>query len=241
MTHADWLDVRERLSLLAAAPGAGAVFGSASHGWKLEPPLGAEELVEVEAQLRIELPGEYRSFLLQVGCGGAGPAYGIFPVRRVDGRWQWDGDGAELTDLDTLDQPFPHVEAFNPADRLPAPPDEADFDSIEKFNAAEDAYWKQYDMIVCDPRHSIGLLYLCHLGCAYREALVITGPARGQMWADNTASDAGFEPLYDDDRKPLGFSRWYRRWLDAAEDQLAEAAGSVISSEDEGDAPGFGA
>ncbi|MER7129893.1 SMI1/KNR4 family protein [Streptosporangium saharense] len=220
VTHSNWSDVRERLSRLAAAPGAGTVFGSASHAWALEPPLKADDLVEIETQLRVELPGEYRSFLLQAGCGGAGPAYGLFPLRRMGGRWQWEGDGADLTDLDTLGQPFPHVEAFNPADGLPAPPDEEDFDSTEEFNVAEDAYWEQHDAIVHHSQHSIGLLYLCHLGCALWEALVVSGPARGQMWADNTADDDGFRPLFDDG-KPLGFTRWYRRWLDAAEDRIS--------------------
>ncbi|MDA0638219.1 SMI1/KNR4 family protein [Nonomuraea sp. MCN248] len=129
MAHSDWSDIRERLSRLAATPAAGAVFGSASHGWTLELPLGADDLTAVEAQLRVELPGEYRSFLLQAGRGGAGPAYGLFPVHHVDGRWRWEGDGADLTDLDTFDQPFSHVEAFNLVDGLPAPPDEEDFDS----------------------------------------------------------------------------------------------------------------
>jgi hypothetical protein len=221
VTQSDWSDVRERLTRLAAAPSAGAVFGSVSHGWELEPPLGAEDLAEAETQLRIELPGEYRSFLLQAGRGGAGPVYGLFPVRCVDGRWQWEGDGADLTDLDTLDQPFPHVEAFNPADGLPEPPDEADYESTEEFNAAEDTYWEQHNTVVYQPQHSIGLLYLCHLGCALREALVISGPAQGQMWADDTADGGGFRPLRDDDGTPLGFARWYRRWLDAAEDQVS--------------------
>ncbi|MFS1299756.1 SMI1/KNR4 family protein [Streptosporangium longisporum] len=221
MTHSDWSNVRERLAQLAAAPGAGVVFGSVSHGWTLEPPLGIDELAEVEAQLRTELPGEYRSFLLQAGRGGAGPAYGLFPVRRVDGRWKWEGDGADLTDVDTLDQPFPHIEAFNPADALPPPPDEEAFDSAEEFTAAEDAYWEQHAAVVHHPRHSIGLLYLCHLGCALREVLVVNGPARGRMWVDNTADDDGFRPLFDEDGKPLGFARWYRRWLGAAEDQVS--------------------
>lgn len=230
VTHADWADVRERLSRPAAASGVDTVFGAGSHGWTLEPPLEADALADVEAQLRIELPGEYRSFLLQAGRGGAGPAYGLFPLRRVNGRWQWEGDGADLTDLDTLDQPFPHVEAFNPADGMPAPPDEEDFDSTEEFNAAEDAYWERHDAVVYDPRHSIGLLYLCHLGCALREALVISGPARGQMWANDTADDEGFRPLCDDDGKPLGFARWYRRWLDEAEEQVLHGAHPSASS-----------
>ncbi|MFB4285079.1 hypothetical protein ACBJ59_58125 [Nonomuraea sp. MTCD27] len=138
----------------------------------------------------------------------------------MSGRWRWEGDGVNLTDLDTLNQPFPHTEAFNPADGLPEPPDEDDFDSTEEFNAAEDAYWEQHDTLVYDPRHSIGLLHLCHLGCALREALMISGPAQGQMWADDTADGKGFRPLHGDDGNPLGFARWYRRWLDEAEDQV---------------------
>ncbi|SBT49800.1 SMI1/KNR4 family protein [Micromonospora auratinigra] len=219
MTGSHWSEVRERVARLAADPGADAVFGSDGHGWRIEPPLSLDELSEAEAQFRVRLPSEYRSFLLEVGRGGAGPAYGLFPMRRVDGLWQWDGDGADLTSLDTLDQPFAHTEAFNPADALPPPPAEADYDSGEEFNAAEDAYWEQHDELVLQPGHSTGLLYLCHLGCAHREALVVSGPARGQMWADDTASVGGFRPLLDNGT-PIGFARWYLSWLDEAADQV---------------------
>ena len=218
----EWSDIGERLSRLAAAASANEIFGSGSHRWQLDPPLSTAELEEVERQLRVELPGEYRSFLCAVGSGGAGPAYGLFPVRRVEGRWRWEGDGADLSDLDTLDQPFPHTAAFNPADGLPAPPDESDYDSVEAFNAAEDAYWEMHDEAVSRPEHSVGLLYLCHLGCALREVLVVSGPARGQMWADDVADDGGVRPLVDDAGTPLGFARWYRQWLDAAEARVGK-------------------
>jgi hypothetical protein len=118
-----------------------------------------------------------------------------------------------------LSQPFTHTEAFNPADGLPDPPDRDGFDSEELFNEGEDAYWQQHDAVVCAPEHTIGLLYLCHLGCAYREALVISGPARGQMWADDSADDSGFRPLHETDGTPTDFARWYRGWLKQAEDQ----------------------
>lgn len=219
MILSDWSDVPDRLARLSTHPFAGMVFGASGHQWRREPPLTTDELAELESQLDVELPAEYRSFLLQVSRGGAGPAYGLFPVHRIDGRWRWEGGGAELTDLKTLSRPFPHTEAFNPADDLPDPPGEADFDSENKFNEAEDAYWQQHEAVVFSPEHSIGLLYLCHLGCAYREALVISGPARGQMWGDDTASDGGFLPLHEPDGKPTGFTRWYRGWLEQAEEQ----------------------
>lgn len=219
MILSDWSDVPDRLARLSTHPSAGAVFGANGHQWRCEPPLTTDELAELESQLDVELPAEYRSFLLQVSRGGAGPAYGLFPVQRVDGRWHWEGDGAELTDLETLRQPLPHTDAFNPADDLPDPPDEADFASGGTFNEAEDAYWQQHEAVAFSPEHSIGLLYLCHLGCAYREALVISGPARGQIWADDTASDGGFRPLHEPDGSPTGFTRWYRGWLEQAEEQ----------------------
>jgi hypothetical protein len=216
----DWSDVPGRLARLSKDPHAESVFGVGGHQWRLEPPLTDDELAEVESQLGVDLPAEYRAFLLQVSRGGAGPAYGLFPLHRVDGRWRWQGDGADLTDHETLMRPFPHTDAFNPADGMPEPPDEEDFDSAEKFFEAEDAYWLQHEAVVFAPEHSIGLLYLCHLGCAYREALVITGPARGQMWADDTASDGGYRPLRESDGKPTGFARWYRAWLEQAEQHL---------------------
>lgn len=219
VTH-DWSDIRGRLARLAVVPDADKVFGASGHGWLLEPPLSPAELREIEDQLRVALPQEYRSFLLAAGRGGAGPSYGLFPVHRVDGRWQWAGDGAELTDLETLAQPFPHVAAFNPVDGLPDPPKAEDFDSTASFNAAEYAYWDTHDELLFRPEHSVGLLYLCHLGCAYREALVVSGPARGQMWADDTAGDGGFLPLVDDTGARLGFAAWFRKWLDGTEAQL---------------------
>jgi hypothetical protein len=213
--------VVERLERLAASPDAGKIFGSLGHKWRLEPPLSAAEVADVERQLRVELPGEYRSFLLEAGRGGAGPAYGIFPLRRLDGRWQWEGDGANLTDLDTLTQAFPHTNAFNPADGLPEPPDDGDYDTDEAFTEAEDEYWEQYHAVVDRPEHSIGLLYLCHYGCALRAALVISGPSRGQMWGDETADGEGFKPIRDENGAPFGFARWYRRWLDDAAAKLS--------------------
>lgn len=213
----DWSDVPGRVAALARHPGAASVFGAAGHRWDLAAPLSGDDLADLESGLGVRLPSEYRSFLAQAGGGGAGPAYGLFPVHRADGGWRWEGDGAELTDLASLTLPFPHVDAFNPGNDLPDPPDEADYDTIEAFNEAENAYWDEYDDVVFRPEHSVGLLYLCHLGCAYREGLVVSGPARGQMWADDTAGDAGFRPLLDDDGTRMGFARWYRRWLDGAE------------------------
>ena len=82
---------------LALHPQRNKVFGAYGHGFDFEDPLSQEELDAAEAQFRVELPQEYRSFLLQVGAGGAGPHYGIFPLLESQGQWRWEGDGAEMT------------------------------------------------------------------------------------------------------------------------------------------------
>lgn len=104
----DWTGVRDRVLALAGTPGGAEYFGARYHGFRLEEPLTAAELADVESLLRVELPEDYRTFLLQVGAGGAGPAYGLFPLRRGGGRaWRWIGDGADLTDPSLLAEPFP--------------------------------------------------------------------------------------------------------------------------------------
>ncbi len=99
MTDQWWAGLRRRVEAAAAGPAGGEVFGAFGHRWLVEEPLTLGELAELEAQAGVRLPEEYRDFLLRVGAGGAGPAYGLFPVRRVRGNWRWEGDGADLADL----------------------------------------------------------------------------------------------------------------------------------------------
>jgi hypothetical protein len=102
-----WAGIRERVVALGVQPASSEVFGSRGHRWVLEEPLTEDGLAELEEQMGVRLPEEYRTFLRHVTAGGAGPAYGLFPVRRVQGRWRWEGDGADLADLSLLAEPFP--------------------------------------------------------------------------------------------------------------------------------------
>jgi hypothetical protein len=207
----DWSDVRPRLAELARRTEAAKIFGAVSHAWASEPPLTAGELAELESQLGAELPAEYRSFLLEVSRGGAGPAYGLFPLRRVDGRWEWQGDGASRADDAALTRPFGHIRAFNPLADRPTRPE-----ALQN----EDAAWETHD----DALHSQGWLNLCDLGCALYEALVLSGPSRGQMWADDTADGGGFRPLQNPDGSRMTFADWYRQWLNESTAQIGGPA-----------------
>ncbi|GIG03044.1 SMI1/KNR4 family protein [Catellatospora citrea] len=84
MQQTDWSGVRERVEALSRHPHRDAIFGADDHEMRLEPPLTADKLADLERSLSVTLPKEYRTFLTQVSASGAGPAYGVFPVRRDD-------------------------------------------------------------------------------------------------------------------------------------------------------------
>lgn len=214
-----WAGIRERVGALGAQPASSAVFGSLGHRWTLEDPLTENGLAELEEQIGARLPEEYRTFLLQVAAGGAGPAYGLFPVRRVQGRWRWEGDGADLADLSTIAEPFPDQgpdpEALD--ELLARRPEEEEFDEIEDFDDAFEAWDEQWGALMFAPERTVGAILISHLGCALREWLIISGRHRGTIWSDRRADDIGLVPLLDDDRKPVTFARWYITWLEQAE------------------------
>lgn len=185
----------------------------------MEDPLTQDELAELEAQMGVRLPQEYRVFLLHVGAGGAGPAHGLFPVRRVQGRWRWEGDGADLADLSGLAEPFPR-QGPDPellTDVLAQRPGEEDFDAVEDFDDAIEAWDERWESVMFAPERTAGAIVICHLGCAQREWLIISGSHRGTIWSDCRVDDVDLAPLLDDEGLPMTFARWYTTWLEAAE------------------------
>lgn len=77
-----WAGVRERVLALRDRPGSTSVFGAGGHGFRLGPVMEAEQVQALETALGVGLPSQYRSFLLHVGAGGAGPHYGLMtPVQ----------------------------------------------------------------------------------------------------------------------------------------------------------------
>ncbi|MEU3664492.1 SMI1/KNR4 family protein [Streptomyces sp. NPDC032940] len=219
MTDQWWVGVRQRVEAAGAGPFGSKVFGALGHQWIVEDPLTQSELAELEDQTGVRLPEEYRTFLLHVGAGGAGPAYGLFPVRRVQGRWRWEGDGADLADLSRLAEPFPD-QGPDPGllDELRAQrPQEEDFDDIEDFDNAFEAWDERWEDVMFAPERTAGAIVISHLGCAQREWLIISGSHRGTIWSDFRVDNADLAPLLDDDGTPVTFARWYTDWLEKAE------------------------
>jgi hypothetical protein len=186
------------------------VFGEESHGYELNATLTEEDVAEFEAQHGVQLPEDYRQFLVRVGDGGAGPYYGLFRLGEAD-------DGFEFGPFDDfigdLSAAFPHREAWNDLSGKPDEQEAADSDEYDRqVEAFDEAYY--------DPALVDGAIPICHLGCALRHWLVITGPDAGNIWCDERADCKGLRPIQTNGRDRTGFFDWYRDWLD---DVLAKA------------------
>lgn len=182
------------------------MFGAASHGYRVNSPLSEDAVVAFEAKHGVQLPEDYRQFLMRVGNGGAGPDYGLFKLGEMDdgfGFGPWDGFIGDLS------KPFPHTQAWN--DLTGEPEDISDEDEEEyerQLEAFDEIYW--------NPHLMDGAIPICHLGCALRLWLVANGLEKGNIWQDNRADQGGIEPLQTATQKRVTFFEWYRAWLDEA-------------------------
>jgi hypothetical protein len=180
------------------------VFGEDSHGYELHAPLSEEEVSAFESQHGVRLPDDYRQFLTRVGNGGAGPYYGLFRFGEMDDGFDY-GPWGEF--VGQLSLPFPHTSAWN--DLTGKPDDQAAMDSDEY-----DALIEAFDQKYYDSRQVDGAIPICHLGCALRQWLVISGPETGNVWCDDRADYKGLHPLETQGRVRTSFFEWYRDWLD---------------------------
>jgi hypothetical protein len=163
----DRAEVVGRLNFLQRADPGFTRFGSAKHRYLLNQPLTQSEVTAFEARYAVSLPEDYRSFLLEVGDGGAGPFYGIFRL-----------DRSHLSARDDLlpgflAGEFPHAKPWN--------------DVGDNGPDSEEEYF--------DPAHICGSLNLSHQGCGYMVRLVLNGPQRGTLWEDGRCSDTGITPF----------------------------------------------
>jgi hypothetical protein len=234
MAAFDWSGVRNTVLRLANEPGALEVFGASEHRYALEDPLSDSQVQEVESQLGVALPEDYRGFLLQVGAGGAGPSYGIFTLRRTAEEWRWfDGTIRTAAVRELISGPFPnplHASADSLQDALNAThPDEypeqyPDPDG-EEAKAAKRA-WGVRQAELARSLRTTGAVPVCHHGCGFREWLVVTGAERGTMWCDPEGDGIH---LYPDQTGPdshrMSFGQFYLSWLDDAVRTAAVTAG----------------
>jgi hypothetical protein len=204
------------LTTLAASDAKLKVFGSIGHHYALNAPLSAEVIAAFEDRYSIDLPADYRQFITTIGNGGAGPAYGLFKFGEHDSNYtfvDW-GHGYLVGDFA---KPFRFNEAWNHTPEFWSHRPEIKEDTPEE---EEDRLWAEWDKLAeaeyWNPSVMDGAIPICHLGCAYRQWLVVNGPQRGLVWSDDRADDRGLSPLLDSSGKQMTFSDWYLRWLEEA-------------------------
>lgn len=184
------------------------IFGSNRHGFRLNSPVPEDELQAFEHEHGVQLPEDYRLFLAHVGRGGAGPHYGLFNFHQMDDGFDYRIWSQDDGFVGILANSFPFTNRWNdltgqPDDEL----SEQDEQEYEKQLASfEKRYWTQLN----------GAIPICHLGCALRQWLVISGPETGNVWCDNRADYNGLAPLTRQGSERISFFTWYRDWLDIA-------------------------
>lgn len=222
MSMHSWVGVRERLLRIAsakAADGQSVTGQSVSEPFTSEqtgsdtsspdilscaagcvaPPLTADEVASLDAFLGISLPEDYRSFLCEVSAGGFGPSLEFFTVEKVnDDEWLWQGDGAEMTVVESLGSPF---------DPVLSPEASAFLESEQPWEEGRenelDEWYEQHDEYVWDEQRTAGAIFIAHTGCALHHLLVVSGPHRGQVWYDGRVDDPHrVEPVCDDSGAP---------------------------------------
>lgn len=197
-------DIRARVARLASVPASMGVFGASGHGFTFSPPLAPSRLAQFEVSHNVRIPDEYATFLTEVGNGGAGPGYGLFPLGMVDDI----GDGLQPWNeylVGNVSRPFPHTRAWNlPAEELEP--------AVDLSESKQDEWFEQRDRLYFSTEHIDGAIPLAHLGCAIRIYLIVSGPRAGHIWTDDRASDAGIYPC-----TPRSFLDWYLAWLDESE------------------------
>ncbi|MDE7400196.1 MAG: SMI1/KNR4 family protein [Oscillospiraceae bacterium] len=58
-------------------------FGALGHRYEFNPPILIDKVHEFEAASGLTLPEAYVLYLTQIGNGGAGPDYGLFPLEKI--------------------------------------------------------------------------------------------------------------------------------------------------------------
>ncbi len=206
------VNIRKQLQQLSAAPANLEIFGAQVHRFKLNQPLIENAVLDFERQHAVRLPEDYRSFLTLAGNGGAGPAYGLFKLGEMDDNFDYMEWQEEDGFVGRLSRPFPYTQPWNDLQGMPG----------ENAGLGEEAYEAQ--MAQFEHRYYAavdGAVPICHLGCALRQWLVVSGVEAGYIWCDFRADYRGFLPLTLPGQARVTFLQWYQDWLDQALQDLA--------------------
>jgi SMI1 / KNR4 family (SUKH-1) len=217
--------VHQRLAGLDRRDWRRRTFGASSHEYRLNPPLPVSVIEAFEGRHGVSLPEDYRSFITEVGSGGAGPYCGLLLFGKDDDDRDWEGGGL----VGDPGKPFPHTTAWNLPDSFwGGEPDLPPGTPQEEEDRMMEAWDRELGQHYWNPAIMDGAIPICHLGCALRQWLVIHGERRGHVWNDFRADWRGLSPVLGESGGPVTFADWYGGWLDAPPGKLGETPCSTV-------------
>jgi SMI1 / KNR4 family (SUKH-1) len=202
----DYCSLVAKVEQLRRDDSSGTVYGAWSHRYRLRPPLEVLRLVEFERRHGIELPEEYRGFLLQVANGGAGPG--------CDGLWPLT---VEKDYGDLLKRPFPFKDLWCPR---------CSQETLEELQARTEAVELTQGSIGIGSYGCSLVIHLVVSGASRGQIWVDDFGSDNGMWPDGEFcpcffdSVEGYEEAQGGQRR-FTFFEWYENWISRAYDELA--------------------
>lgn len=87
-------------------------YFSSRYRYQLGPCLEESNIRSIEKQYRLTIPDDYRRFLIEVGNGGAGPAWGLYSIEEGFKKLEF-----ELKNIPNFfERPFPHTTTWEEPD-----------------------------------------------------------------------------------------------------------------------------
>lgn len=161
------------------------VFGSNWHKFKLNPITSENVVKAFERKYEFEYPDEYRSFILAVGNGGAGPFYGINGI----------GSSRSEYELEFYNQTTLFVQDFGRFDQ-----------NWQQAMLGDN--WEELEELD-STIYQRGLMTLAEVGCGAVLYLIMNGPCRGNIFVSD------FHSISPKFCTPDTFLDYYETWQDA--------------------------
>lgn len=202
--------VRDKLaSLQQNAHALNQIWGAAIHRFRANPPIPEQDLAGLQNEHGLELPSDYRSYLSQVGDGGAGPWQGLLPIREAI-------TASSVDCAECLRRPFLHGTA------------RIDSDGIQrKWFQFRDSTGRGYVPVPLEtamsPDFMAGSLVIARgkmkRGAPTLYRLVLNGPERGHVWRDDRDQSGRVGPCESASwriQDPT-FREWMLAWIEQCE------------------------
>lgn len=185
------------------------IWGADIHRFRANSPIPEQELGALETEHGVELPSDYRSYLVEVGDGGAGPWQGLLPIREAIAESLLDCPAC-------LTRPFLHGS-------LRVDPDGVQRKWFQFRQPDRRGYVPVPLEEAMSPEFMAGSLVIAHGkpkgGAPTLYRLVLNGPERGRVWRDERARSSSVGPCESASWRVQDptFQEWMLAWIEQCE------------------------